>query len=185
MSTMMLATMMKIAAEQHRALDDREVRVDDRVVVEPADPGDVEHRLGHHRAAEQERRCRARARHDRGDRRAHAVAPDHAALAQSLGPRRADVVLAHHLDQAAAQQPRVDRGRASAASTNHGMISDVNHCHGIVVSPHVAAGAGQDLELADVVGEQEQHDQPEPEHRHRDEHAARCPSRRGRAACRA
>src|SRR5438067_1245750 len=41
--------------EQHGPLDDRDVRVDDRAVVEAADARDVEDGLGQHRAAEQRR----------------------------------------------------------------------------------------------------------------------------------
>ncbi len=52
------------------------------------------------------------------------------ALGQALGARGADVVLVHRLDQVAAHQPREDRRALEAASTSHGMISEVNHFHG-------------------------------------------------------
>ena len=51
------------------------------------------------------------------------------ALREALGARGADVVLAQHVEQRAAQQARVDRGERRSASTNHGRISDWNHSH--------------------------------------------------------
>ena len=51
-------------------------------------------------------------RHDRGEGSAQPVLEDHAALRHALRARRADVVLAHRLDQVAAHHARVEgRGR--------------------------------------------------------------------------
>src|SRR3954463_4621197 len=69
-------------AEQHRALDHREVAVLDRVEREAADPGDVEDGLGEDRAAEQHADVDPGGGHERRDRAAHTVAQHHAALAQ-------------------------------------------------------------------------------------------------------
>src|SRR3954447_24601914 len=51
--------------EQHRALDLRQVEPLDRVVAVAADAGDVEHRLGQDRAAEQDAEVESEDRHDR------------------------------------------------------------------------------------------------------------------------
>ena len=82
----------------------------DRLVGVAADARDVEDGLGEDRTAEQDADVQAEQRDDRRDRRAHAVAEDHAALGQALGPGRADVVLLQRVDQVAAQEARVDRG---------------------------------------------------------------------------
>src|SRR3954463_14769926 len=85
-------------ADQHRALDHRQVGVLDRVVGEPPDAGDVEDGLGEDGAAEQDADVDACGGDERGDRAAHAVPEHHAPLAQPLRARSADVVLGHHLD---------------------------------------------------------------------------------------
>jgi hypothetical protein len=79
--------------QQHRSLDHRVVGVHDRLVVEAADAGDPEDRLRQHRAAEQQADVESGERHERRHRRAQPVVPHDAPLAQSLGARRAHVVL--------------------------------------------------------------------------------------------
>src|SRR4051795_198475 len=97
-------------ADQDGALDHRQVRVLDRVVREPPDAGDVEHRLGEDRAAEQDADVDPGGGDERGDGAAHSVAQHDPPLAQPLRARGADVVLREHLHQVAAQEPRVDGG---------------------------------------------------------------------------
>ncbi len=75
-------------AEQHGALDHRQVAVEDRVVGEPPDAGDVEHGLGQDRAAEQHADVEAEHGDDRRDRRAHPVAQDHRAARAGPSPAR-------------------------------------------------------------------------------------------------
>src|SRR3954471_16280286 len=139
-------------AEQHRALNHREVAVLDRVECEPADPGDVEHALREDRAAEEHADVDAGRGHERRDRAAHAVAQHDAALAQALRARGTDVVLRHRLDQVAAQEARVDRGERSG---QHEPRQD-QRCEPlrrILGQGHVAARPLEDLDLPDVVRE--------------------------------
>src|SRR3954453_23689483 len=67
-------------ADDHNALYGREVSLLDGVERESADAGDVEHRLGEDRAAQQDAEVEAEDRHDRSDRRTNAVAEDDRAL---------------------------------------------------------------------------------------------------------
>src|SRR3954466_4164356 len=99
--------------EQDRALDLRQVEPLDRVIAVAADAGDVEHRLGEDRAAEQDAEVEAQDRDDGSDGAAHAVPHHHGALAEALRASRADVVLGHGVDQVPAQESRVDRGERS------------------------------------------------------------------------
>src|SRR4029453_9120611 len=95
-------------AEEHGALDRREIGVDDRVVGESSHAGDVENRPGGDRPAEEDPDVQPGDRHDRSERRPEAVAEDHPPLGQSLGPRRSDVVLTHDLDQVPADHAGVE-----------------------------------------------------------------------------
>src|SRR4029453_4987485 len=56
-------------AEEHGALDRRKIGVDDRVVGESSDAGDVEDRLGEDRAAEEDPDVQPGGRHARSARR--------------------------------------------------------------------------------------------------------------------
>src|SRR3954453_10968365 len=60
-------------ADQHRALDDRQVALLDGVEGEPAHARDVEHGLGQDRAAKQDAQVEAEDGHDRRDRGAQPV----------------------------------------------------------------------------------------------------------------
>ena len=169
-------------AEQHGALDHRQVALLDRVVGEPADAGDVEDGLGEDRAAEQDADVEPEDRDDRRDRAAHAVAQDDAALAQALGARGADVVLAHHLDQVAAQQPRVDRRERGG---EHEPRQDQRReplARVAELAADVAARALEDRELADVRREQVERRPGRASRRAPRSRPARRPSRRGRAS---
>ena len=66
---------------------------------EPAEPLDVEDRLGDDRAADEQRHVEPEQRHDRRQARAQAVPEDDLALREALRARRADVVLAERLEQ--------------------------------------------------------------------------------------
>src|SRR4051795_5103579 len=74
-------------AQQHRALDHGQVAVDDRVVGQPPDAGDVEDRLGEDRAPEEDADVDAGRGDERRARAAPAVADDNAPLAQPLCAR--------------------------------------------------------------------------------------------------
>src|SRR3954449_11022174 len=145
-------------AQQHRALDHGQVAVDDRVVGQPPDAGDVEDRLGEDRAAEQDADVDAGRGDERRDRAAHAVAQHHPALAQPLRARGSDVVLRHHLDQVAAQEARVD-GREGGGEYEPGQYQRAEPLLRVLGERHVRAGAVEDLDLADVVGEEKQRDE--------------------------
>ena len=95
-------------------------------------PGMLKTRLGEDRAAEQDADVEA------GSVTTGVIAPRSPCRTttrrsvQALGARRADVVLAHHLDQVRAQQPRVEGGeRRRPARTTAGAAS-VNHCAGVL-----------------------------------------------------
>ena len=79
------------------------------LIREPAEPLDVEDRLGDDRAADEQRDVEAEDRDDRGQARAQPVLEDHPPLGQALRARGADVVLAERLEQVVAGQARVDR----------------------------------------------------------------------------
>ena len=139
----------------------------DRVVREPADAGDVEHGLDQDRAAEQDPDVEPGGGDDRRDRAAQAVAEDHAPLAEPLRARRANVVLGHHLDHAAAHQPRVEGGeRGREHEPRHDQRPEPQPR--VLRERHVAARAHEEVELPDVVREQIEGDQAEPVDRRRD-----------------
>ena len=113
---------------------------------------------------------------------AHAVAEDHPPLGEALRARGADVVLVHRLDQVRAQQARVERGeRGREHEPRHDQRREPRRR--VVAERDVAAGAREDRELADVVGEQVEDDEAEPVDGRRDRRPARRPSRRGRSGC--
>src|SRR5262249_26554751 len=83
--------------EHHEILDHRVITPQDGLDQESRDPWEVEHGLRHDEAADQEREFDADHRDDGQHRIAERVAPHHDAWSLSLGPRRADVVLAEYL----------------------------------------------------------------------------------------
>src|SRR3954452_14866171 len=153
-------------ADQHRALDHREVAVLDRVVREAADPRDVEHALGEDRAAEEHADVDPGRGNERRDGAPHAVAQHDAPLAQALRARGADVVLGHRLDQVAAQEPRVDRSerRGEHEPRQYQRPEPLGR---VLRQRDVGARPLEDLDFPDVVGEQEQRHEAEPVHRRR------------------
>ena len=182
MSTRMLAMMMKIAATSTVPWMIVTSPWPIASILEAADAGDVEDRLGEDRAAHQGGDVEAEHGDQGTDRRAHAVLEDDPALRKSLRARGPDVVLAHHLQEASAHQSRVDRalgGREDDPGHDQ-RLEPARRVHG---QADVAAGAEEDVEAADVVGEQEQRHQPEPEHRAPKRRPGRRPSRRGRGTC--
>src|SRR4029077_17855549 len=98
--------------EHHQGLHDRVVPPQDRLHQEAREPGQVEDGLGHHEAADEERELDADHGHHRQDRVLERVAPDDDAAGLALGPRGADVVLAHHLEQRGARDAH-DQGRGA------------------------------------------------------------------------
>ena len=90
---------------KHDALHDREVLVDGRIGDEAAGARNGEHRLDHHRAGEQAVHLQADEREQRHADIAQAVLPQDRAWAEALGPQRADILRAEHLDQRAADLP--------------------------------------------------------------------------------
>ena len=155
----MFATMMNDGAEQHRPLDRRQVGVDDRVVGEPADARDVEHRLRQDGAAEEDADVEPRHRHDRRERGAEAVPEDHAPLAQALRAGGADVVLAEDLDQVPAHHARVERGERGRED-EPGQDQRREPAARALRERHVAAGPAEEVHLPDVRGEQEEGSSP-------------------------
>src|SRR5262252_9138780 len=85
--------------EEHEGLHHGIVAMGDRVDHETPHAVQGEHRLRDHEAADEERELRA----DQGDDGQHGVAEgvadDHRALAETLGPRGADVVVAQDLEE--------------------------------------------------------------------------------------
>ena len=97
------------AEQQHDALDDRIVAAQDRIDGQPAEARDGEHALGHHRAADQERDADADDGHDRHRGVLQRMQEQDRRLAEALGPRGADVVLAQHLEHGRARDARDQR----------------------------------------------------------------------------
>src|SRR6266480_7569901 len=81
--------------EHHEILHDRVVAPQDRLHEKARDAGQVEHGLGHHQAADEERELDADDGDHGQDRVLERVVPDDDALRLPLGPRGTDVVLAH------------------------------------------------------------------------------------------
>ena len=150
------------------------------VIGQAPDAGDVEDRLHQHRAAEQDPDFQAEQRHDRVDRRRARPGCTTLRSRQALGARGADVVLVHHLEQAAAHQAREHR---RAARRQHEPRHDQRGepFPGIGGEPDVAARAGEDLEFADVAANRNSSDQPEPEFGRRDQQQRAAHRARGRA----
>src|SRR5712692_3180538 len=95
--------------EHHEGLDDRVVAPEDRVHEEAGDAREVEHALGDDQAPDEKSELDP----DHGDHRQHrvleGVAPDDDAAGLALGPRRADVVLAQHLEERGARDAHDQR----------------------------------------------------------------------------
>src|SRR4029450_7938876 len=85
--------------EHDEVLHDRIVAPENRLDQEARDPRQIEDRLGDPGAADEKRELDADDRDDREQRVLERVPPDDDAPGLSLGPRRADVVLTHHLEQ--------------------------------------------------------------------------------------
>src|SRR5437773_5397445 len=110
----------EVEAHDHRR-DDQVHRLDDRVIEprerlkeEEADARQAEDRLDDHRAAEVERRLEAD-QADHGDQRVlERVAEDDRPLAETLRPRRADVLLTENVEERRAHDPH-DGSRARHA----------------------------------------------------------------------
>ena len=141
------------------ALRRREIARHDGADGEPSDAGPREHRLGHHRAAQQERRLQADQGDDRDQRVAQRVMDDHHRLAQALGARRAHEVGAQHLQHGGARQPR-DRPDQHRAQ---GRRRQDQAGQAAVPDRAGAAGEGQQRPFeADILDQ----DQADEEHRH-------------------
>src|SRR3954452_22548025 len=85
--------------------DDRQVVAVDRPHGLEAQAGQAEDILGDDRTTQQSADVDAELRDDRRKRGAQTVPEDHPALGEPLGPRRADVVLPHHVEHRPAGEP--------------------------------------------------------------------------------
>ena len=143
--------------------DRREVLAEDGVDRHEAEAVEVEDALGDHRAADEERDVEPEHRHDRRQAGAQPVPEDHALLGQPLGAGRADVVLAHGVEQVAAHHARVDR---SVQQREHDPREyQVRRPLLRILGQRRIARPGGEIEL---VPEEEQRHQAEPEDRRRD-----------------
>ena len=79
-----------------------------------AEAGQAEHGLGDDDAADEGPHVDAELGDDRGHARAQRVPDDDPALADALGPRGADVVLAEHVEHRGPGEPGVGGGRRRA-----------------------------------------------------------------------
>src|SRR5919197_1369759 len=146
--------------EQHGSLDGRQVRVDDRVVGVAPDPRIFEHGLREHGAAEEKADVESRHGDDGRERGAQAVPADDAAFGEPLGARGPDVVLAHHLDEIRPHHPCVKGGE-------RGGEHEPRHEEGeepllwVLGQRDVASRPGQQMDAADVAGEEEEADETE------------------------
>src|SRR5262245_6880747 len=100
--------------DHDQVLHDRVIAPEDRLHEEAREARQVEHRLRHHQAADEERELDADHGDDGQDGVLQRMVPDHDAPALPLGPRRADVVLAEYLEQRRARDPHDERRRAIA-----------------------------------------------------------------------
>src|SRR6266508_2632775 len=100
--------------EHDEVLHDGVVAPEDGLDQEARHAGQVEHGLGDDETADQERELDTDDRHDRQDRVLERVAPDDVALPLALGPGRADVILAHDLEEGRAGDPHHE-GRGAVA----------------------------------------------------------------------
>src|SRR5512132_74736 len=148
-------------AEEHGALDRREIGVDDRVVGEATDARDVEDRLREDGAAQEEPEVQPGDRHDRRERGPEAVAEDHPPLGQPLRPSRADVVLTHDLDQVPAHHAGVE-SREGRGQDEPGQDQGGEPGSGVLRDRDIASGPAEEVDLADVGREQEEGDEAEP-----------------------
>ena len=114
MSTIRLTKTNDEREEQDPALEHRVVAVEDRVAEPRAHPGEGEHRLGQHRAREQQPDLEADDRRHRQQRVPQDVAAVDGARRQSLRARRAHVVLVLHVEHGGAGDARDDRERDRA-----------------------------------------------------------------------
>src|ERR1051325_10402087 len=96
--------------------DHRVVLIVQRIQIETPDAGPREHGLGDERAAEEGAELEPGQRDQRDERVAERVTQQHRAPAQPLGVRRADVVLAHDLEDA---RPRVAAPRRRHPEPEH------------------------------------------------------------------
>ena len=100
--------------EHDEVLHDGVVAPEDGLHEEAGEAGKVEHRLRDDEPADQEGELDPDDRDHGQDGVLERVAPDDDALGLALGPRRADVVLAQHLEQGRARDPHDERRGAVA-----------------------------------------------------------------------
>jgi hypothetical protein len=103
--------------DQHAALDEQDVSRRDCADQHAADPGPLKHGFDIDRAAQHESGFESDNRDDVHQCIAKGVLVDDAPLAQSLGARRAHVILAHHVEHVAAREPH--QHRAGHRSERH------------------------------------------------------------------
>src|SRR3989441_2702508 len=140
--------------EKDRRLHHRVVAVVDRLNRQAADARPGEDRLGDDRAAEQRAKLDPDDGHDRDRGVLERVLPNDRRTAHAFGPRRADVVLAQHLEHARPRQPRDAGGREEPEGDRR---QDE-------VLERAPPRGGQEVELHRE--HEDQHD-PQPEGRHR------------------
>src|SRR5687767_14903069 len=138
------------AGEEHGTHDHGYVLVLDRLPGLDADAGPPEDLLDHQQPTQSEAQVHA----EHGDHRPHRVAEgvleDHSAVLKALGPRRADVVLAQHLEHPRPRHAGVE-GRLGYPEGESGQ----HQAHEAARAPE-----GEDR---DLVGEDVEQNDPQPE----------------------
>ena len=133
-------------------------------------PGQAEHGLGDDRAADEQREGEAEHGEHRDQGVAQGVVQDHARLRGALGARRADVVLAQHVEHARAREAQDQRGVDDAEHDRrqHQVMEPVGERHARVA-------VARDRKPAEGDGEDLHQDQAEPEARDARRRASRTP----------
>ena len=149
--------------DQHAALHERHVAGQDALDHQGAHAGPGEHGLGEDGAAQQIARLHAHHGDDGDERVLQRVPPDHHALAQALGARGADIVLAERLQHGGAREPGDDgdRRRRERHRGQHEMGEEVAQPAAAIGRVHARGGQPAQPERED----HHQHD-AQPEHRH-------------------
>src|SRR6266851_618392 len=102
------------AAQDHDALDDREVAEGDALVEEPPDARPGEHRLHHHGDIDHDDEVDAGQREHRNEGVLEGVLGDHQGLRQALEPGELDVFRAQHIEHRGAREAHVRGGEIPA-----------------------------------------------------------------------
>src|SRR5919108_6546868 len=97
-------------SEQNQTLDHRVVALADRFDEELADAVQVEHLLGHHQAADEERKLNSDYRNHRKQRVFERMTDQHCPLPEPLGAGRANIVFAQNFQDRRTRHARCNGG---------------------------------------------------------------------------